>query len=204
MRIAATSVGFPSDRTDSAFGAFTVAASGLLGIPDSAPALGQQTRPRSRLDSDFGGTGLATAQATAAPERILEARNRPRRSQRTPRGWFPSGSRQESHMTSNGYSDNVSALVRYALETTRATTVCPFHDGVVIRVGDDGRKPRFRARQEDRQERRQLLGVRDLDRRDRPPARCRDGRPMPALRPEQRETVIVEATTARIRRAAAP
>ncbi|WP_439400196.1 hypothetical protein ACRQ5Q_42170 (plasmid) [Bradyrhizobium sp. PMVTL-01] len=38
-------------------------------------------------------------------------------------------------MTSNG--DNVTALVRYALETTRATMVCPFHDGVIIRVGDD-------------------------------------------------------------------
>jgi len=33
--------------------------------------------------------------------------------------------------------DDLSAAVRYALETTRATTVCPFHDQVIIRVGDD-------------------------------------------------------------------
>ncbi len=33
--------------------------------------------------------------------------------------------------------DDLSAAVRYALETTRATTVCPFHDKVIIRVGDD-------------------------------------------------------------------
>ncbi|MCJ9705843.1 MULTISPECIES: hypothetical protein [unclassified Bradyrhizobium] len=33
--------------------------------------------------------------------------------------------------------DDLTALVRYALETTRATTVCPFHDDVIIRVGDD-------------------------------------------------------------------
>jgi len=33
--------------------------------------------------------------------------------------------------------EDLTALVRYALETTRATTVCPFHDEVVIRVGDD-------------------------------------------------------------------
>ena len=34
-------------------------------------------------------------------------------------------------------SDDLAAVVRYALETTRATTVCPFHDDVTIRVGDD-------------------------------------------------------------------
>jgi hypothetical protein len=33
--------------------------------------------------------------------------------------------------------DDLTGLVRYALETTRATTVCPFHDEVIIRVGDD-------------------------------------------------------------------
>lgn len=33
--------------------------------------------------------------------------------------------------------DDLEAVVRYALETTRATTVCPFHDEVLIRVGDD-------------------------------------------------------------------
>jgi hypothetical protein len=34
-------------------------------------------------------------------------------------------------------ADDLSAVVRYALETTRATTVCPFHNAVIIRVGDD-------------------------------------------------------------------
>lgn len=33
--------------------------------------------------------------------------------------------------------DDLSAAVRYALETTRATVACPFHDEVIIRVGDD-------------------------------------------------------------------
>ncbi|WP_298241464.1 hypothetical protein [uncultured Bradyrhizobium sp.] len=33
--------------------------------------------------------------------------------------------------------DDLSAAVRYALETTRATTVCPFHGEVIIRVCDD-------------------------------------------------------------------
>ncbi|TQF35765.1 hypothetical protein UNPF46_24465 [Bradyrhizobium sp. UNPF46] len=33
--------------------------------------------------------------------------------------------------------DDLTAAVRYALETTRATTICPFHDEVIIRVGDD-------------------------------------------------------------------
>jgi hypothetical protein len=33
--------------------------------------------------------------------------------------------------------DDLSAVVRYALETTRATAVCPFHDDVTIRIGDD-------------------------------------------------------------------
>jgi hypothetical protein len=33
--------------------------------------------------------------------------------------------------------DDLSNVVRYALETTRATVVCPFHDDVTIRIGDD-------------------------------------------------------------------
>ncbi len=33
--------------------------------------------------------------------------------------------------------ENLASVVRYALETTRATTVCPFHPNVTIRVGDD-------------------------------------------------------------------
>jgi len=34
-------------------------------------------------------------------------------------------------------ADDLSAAVRYALETTRATAACPFHWDVIIRVGDD-------------------------------------------------------------------
>ncbi len=33
-------------------------------------------------------------------------------------------------------ADDLTAVVRYALDTTRATIVCPFHDDVTIRVGD--------------------------------------------------------------------
>lgn len=35
------------------------------------------------------------------------------------------------------HAGDLAAVVRYALETTRATIVCPFHDEVIIRVGDD-------------------------------------------------------------------
>ena len=34
-------------------------------------------------------------------------------------------------------ADDLTATVRYALETTRATAACPFHWDVIIRVGDD-------------------------------------------------------------------
>ncbi len=40
-------------------------------------------------------------------------------------------------MSVNTRIDDVASVVRYALETTRATTVCPFHPNVTIRVGDD-------------------------------------------------------------------
>ena len=33
--------------------------------------------------------------------------------------------------------DDLASVVRYALETTRATAACPFHPNVTIRVGDD-------------------------------------------------------------------
>ena len=41
-------------------------------------------------------------------------------------------------MSVNNYADDLSSAVRYALETTRAVTVCPFHCDVTIRIGDDG------------------------------------------------------------------
>ena len=37
----------------------------------------------------------------------------------------------------DSHADNLTSAVRYALETTRATVVCPFHADVIIRVGDD-------------------------------------------------------------------
>ncbi len=45
-------------------------------------------------------------------------------------------------------ADNLQSAVRYALLTTRATIVCPFHPDVIIRVGDDGAETHafYRAR----------------------------------------------------------
>ena len=40
-------------------------------------------------------------------------------------------------MLVDNYTDDLSAAVRYALETTRATAECPFHPHVIIRIGDD-------------------------------------------------------------------
>ena len=40
-------------------------------------------------------------------------------------------------ISANVQPDDLSAVVRYALETTRATAVCPFHGEVIVRVGDD-------------------------------------------------------------------
>ncbi|MET4177278.1 hypothetical protein ABIB99_008402 [Bradyrhizobium sp. LA6.1] len=40
-------------------------------------------------------------------------------------------------MSANLHTEDLAAVVRYALDTTRATMVCPFHEEVVIRVGDD-------------------------------------------------------------------
>ncbi|MCA1359205.1 MULTISPECIES: hypothetical protein [Bradyrhizobium] len=34
-------------------------------------------------------------------------------------------------------TDDLTEVVRYALETTRATTACPFHRDVIVRIGDD-------------------------------------------------------------------
>lgn len=42
--------------------------------------------------------------------------------------------------------DDVSAVVRYALESTRATAVCPFHLDVTVRVGDDAAESHAWAR----------------------------------------------------------
>ena len=47
------------------------------------------------------------------------------------------GSEQEALMAAENYADNLESAVRYALLTTRATAVCPFHPDVTIRIGDD-------------------------------------------------------------------
>lgn len=40
-------------------------------------------------------------------------------------------------VTNRVETDDLARVVRYALETTRATMICPFHGDVIIRVGDD-------------------------------------------------------------------
>jgi hypothetical protein len=49
-------------------------------------------------------------------------------------------------MTAINYADNLSSAVRYALETTGATKVCPFHLDVIVRVGDDAAESHAVAR----------------------------------------------------------
>jgi hypothetical protein len=47
----------------------------------------------------------------------------------------------EAVMTVNTRTDDdLASVVRYALETTRAIAVCPFHPNVTIRVGDDAQE----------------------------------------------------------------
>ena len=40
-------------------------------------------------------------------------------------------------MSANSSTDNLASAVRYALETTRAIAICPFHETVTVRVADD-------------------------------------------------------------------
>jgi hypothetical protein len=40
-------------------------------------------------------------------------------------------------MLEKSLTDDLASAVRYALETTRATAICPFHVHFVVRVGDD-------------------------------------------------------------------
>jgi hypothetical protein len=49
-------------------------------------------------------------------------------------------------MSVNSYADNLDSAVRYALGTTRATAVCPFHSDVTVRVGDDAAESHAFAR----------------------------------------------------------
>jgi hypothetical protein len=40
-------------------------------------------------------------------------------------------------MSVDSWTEDLVSVVRYALTTTRATVICPFHDNVTIRVRDD-------------------------------------------------------------------
>ncbi|WP_024512077.1 hypothetical protein [Bradyrhizobium sp. ARR65] len=49
-------------------------------------------------------------------------------------------------MSVNSYADDLSSAVHYALETTHAIAVCPFHLEVTIRLGDDAAESHAIAR----------------------------------------------------------
>ena len=51
-------------------------------------------------------------------------------------------------MSGNSWTDDLAAVVRRALASTRATAICPFHGTVIIRVGDNAAETHthFRAR----------------------------------------------------------
>jgi len=40
-------------------------------------------------------------------------------------------------MSVGSWTEDLASVVRYALTTAHATAICPFHDNVTIRVGDD-------------------------------------------------------------------
>ena len=49
----------------------------------------------------------------------------------------PRSSEQEARMSVSNYADDLGSAVHYALETTHAIAVCPFHLDVTNRIGDD-------------------------------------------------------------------
>lgn len=49
----------------------------------------------------------------------------------------PASSEQEARMSVSNYADDLGSAVHYALETTHAIAVCPFHLDLMIRIGDD-------------------------------------------------------------------
>jgi hypothetical protein len=40
-------------------------------------------------------------------------------------------------MSVDSWTEDLASVIRYALTTTRAIVICPFHDNVTIRVRDD-------------------------------------------------------------------
>jgi hypothetical protein len=49
-------------------------------------------------------------------------------------------------MSVSSFADDLGSAVHYALETTHAITVCPFHLDVTIRIGDDAAESHAFAR----------------------------------------------------------
>lgn len=66
----------------------------------------------------------------------------------------------------NSHRDNLSAAVRYALETTRATAVCPFHSDVISASAMTPPRAMLLNAPKDRQERWQAIGTAKLSGRN--------------------------------------
>jgi hypothetical protein len=49
-------------------------------------------------------------------------------------------------MSASNYADDLGSAVHYALETTHAVTICPFHLDLTIRTGDDAAETHAFAR----------------------------------------------------------
>jgi len=49
-------------------------------------------------------------------------------------------------MSGSSYADDLGSAVHYALETTHAVAVCPFHPDLVIRIDDDAAEAHAFAR----------------------------------------------------------
>ncbi len=49
-------------------------------------------------------------------------------------------------MPSSNFADDLGSAVHYALETTHAVAVCPFHRDLTIRIGDDAAESHAFAR----------------------------------------------------------
>ncbi len=83
-------------------------------------------------------------------------------------------------MAVDNYADNLESAVRYALLTTRATAVCPFHPDVIIRIGDGSAETHVRnPRQSGHRFRRKAAT--DSDRK-RPPNPNEGGHPVDRVR----------------------
>src|SRR5262245_61616357 len=58
----------------------------------------------------------------------------------------PASSEEEAPMYASSYADDLNSAVHYALETTHAIAVCPFHLDLMIRIGDDAAESHALAR----------------------------------------------------------